>query len=266
MGLNAAAPGLQRLAALNNACWCDAVCRAHAGRTHWTPGAWFNTRPSPPCYPNLVTLAPDTTEAEVLAALDPLRHDPAAIGWGVKDSFARLDLAGQGFGLLFEARWLYRPVAAPGAAPVEAPLAEWAARSALHWPRVHTPAALAAWEAAWWQAAEPGAAPPPGALLAPPLLQEPALDFIVAHAAGAAVAGAVLTRSEGVLGLSCTWVHATQPRHAALAALVAEANRRHPGLPLVGYESGADLAALQRCGFQDIGPLRVWQDRRPAPP
>jgi hypothetical protein len=31
-----------------------------------------------------------------------------------------------------------------------------------------------------------------------------------------------------------------------------------PGLPLVGYERGADLATALRHGFSAVGPLRVW--------
>ena len=36
-----------------------------------------------------------------------------------------------------------------------------------------------------------------------------------------------------------------------------------PGLPVVGYEHGADLAAAQQAGCQVLGPLRVWA-RGPA--
>ena len=31
-----------------------------------------------------------------------------------------------------------------------------------------------------------------------------------------------------------------------------------PGLPLVGYEAGDDLAGMQGLGFEALGPLRVW--------
>ena len=33
---------------------------------------------------------------------------------------------------------------------------------------------------------------------------------------------------------------------------------RELGLPLVGYESGADLAPPVATGFEQVGPLRVW--------
>ena len=31
-----------------------------------------------------------------------------------------------------------------------------------------------------------------------------------------------------------------------------------PGLPIVGYAGGADLAAARQSGCQVLGPLRVW--------
>jgi hypothetical protein len=31
-----------------------------------------------------------------------------------------------------------------------------------------------------------------------------------------------------------------------------------PGLPIVGYERGEDLAAARRAGFTVLGPLRIW--------
>ncbi len=37
-----------------------------------------------------------------------------------------------------------------------------------------------------------------------------------------------------------------------------------PGLPVVGYEHGAALAAAREAGCQVLGPLRVWA-RGPVP-
>ena len=31
-----------------------------------------------------------------------------------------------------------------------------------------------------------------------------------------------------------------------------------PGLPIVGYERGEDLAAAQQAGFTVLGSLRIW--------
>ena len=42
------------------------------------------------------------------------------------------------------------------------------------------------------------------------------------------------------------------------AGAVAAALDAFPGLPLVGYESGEDLAEMKRLGFAVLGRLRVW--------
>ena len=40
--------------------------------------------------------------------------------------------------------------------------------------------------------------------------------------------------------------------------LVTLAAKTFPGLPLVGYESGNELKAAQRAGFEVGEPLRIW--------
>lgn len=88
-------------AALNNAEWCDAVCRAHGWAGEFGPSAWISPRRAPPFYPDVVTLD-DVVERDVLQAVD------LSPGCAVKDSFARWDLTSEGFEVLFEARWIFR--------------------------------------------------------------------------------------------------------------------------------------------------------------
>lgn len=45
-------------AALNNAEWCDAMCRAHGLPGVFTPRAWTNPARTPLFYPDAVTLSP----------------------------------------------------------------------------------------------------------------------------------------------------------------------------------------------------------------
>ncbi len=45
-------------AALNNAEWCDAMCRAHGLPGVFTPRAWTNPVRTPLFYPDAVTLSP----------------------------------------------------------------------------------------------------------------------------------------------------------------------------------------------------------------
>lgn len=90
-------------AARVNARWCDVVCRTGT----FTTRVWKSPIRTPPLYPDAVTLAPDATAAEVLDGID------TSPGCAVKDSFACLDLAREGFEVLFEATWIARMADVP---------------------------------------------------------------------------------------------------------------------------------------------------------
>ncbi|HJV60777.1 MAG TPA: hypothetical protein VJ743_07505 [Albitalea sp.] len=235
------------LAALDNARWCDAVAQAHGGRTHLTGAAWWNDEPSPPYYPNLVTLAPGLSQASIRSALEPVLSNGKEGSIALKDSFRDLDPAPLGFAPLFDAHWLWREPDGP-ASP----------RLPLAWRRVATPEALREWEHGWWRAAAPdgGVAAPP--LFPARLLQREAVTFLLAHDdAGRAVLGCALSDSDDVVGISCIFDHSSRPLEA-MADLVAQASAWRPGKPLVGYASGGELELALACGFTAIGALRVW--------
>ncbi|MFI6481624.1 hypothetical protein ACIBH1_27095 [Nonomuraea sp. NPDC050663] len=97
-------------AARNNAEWCDLVCRTHGRPGRFGERAWTNPRRTPVYYPDAVTLSPNATPDDVLAAID------TGAGASVKDSFATLDLSAHGFHVLFEAKWIARPPAPAPAA------------------------------------------------------------------------------------------------------------------------------------------------------
>ncbi|MER6670412.1 hypothetical protein ABT256_38045 [Amycolatopsis japonica] len=79
------------------------MCRTGA----FTARVWKSPIRTPPLYPDAVTLAPDATVAEVLDGID------TSSGCAVKDSFACLDLAREGFEVLFEATWIARMADVP---------------------------------------------------------------------------------------------------------------------------------------------------------
>jgi hypothetical protein len=168
-------------------------------------------------------------------------------GASVKDSFAALDLAPYGFTVLFDAAWVARP-AAPRPPPADG----------LRWERVADAHGLAAWEEAW--RGDDG----PAGTFRPALLDDPAIAVLAGRRDGRSdgrsdsrvVAGAVAHRAAGVLGLGN--VFATSPDDSPWAGALALACRLVPGLPVVGYESGDDLAAARRHGFRPVGALRVW--------
>ena len=71
------------------------------------------------------------------------------------------------------------------------------------------------------------------------------------------VAGGMLYRSDGVVGLSNVVADAADAP-SVFRALAVLAARTFPMTPLVGYESGAELAAALDAGFEPGDPLKGW--------
>ncbi|MFE5559989.1 hypothetical protein [Streptomyces sp. NPDC056544] len=226
---------LLRRAALNNTTWCGAVCRAHGLAPRYDgEQLWFSARRTPPMYPDAVTLEPGVPARNVVRGVDT-----ASAGCSVKDSFADLDLAGDGFEVLFEAQWIHRPAGAP------LPEAE-AEAAGLEWSEVSGAEELAAWEAAFDGGEGAGGDGP----FRPGLLGE-GIVFLAGRVDGRIVAGAVANTGGGVVGVSNLF-------GAAWAGVLGAVRARWPELDVVGYEHGEDLEAAVRAGFAPIGPLRVW--------
>jgi hypothetical protein len=173
---------------------------------------------------------------------------PRKGAWAVKDSFHCLDLQALGFRTAFEAEWisLSLPNTKPGL------LARDYRRT-----EVRSEAELAAWEQAW---AGDDTTPPDGfeqRIFRAPLLADPEVIFAAIWAEGKIVGGGILNRGAGIVGLSNLF--ARGPDLALVwQELIDQAVERFPGLCLVGYERGPELAVAHRSGFESIGPLRVW--------
>ena len=118
-----------RLAAANNAEWCDLVCRTHAIEGRFDKDAWASPIRTPPFYPDAVTLVSDVSAPDLLARID------TSPGCSIKDSFASLDLTSFGFTVLFDAEWIVRR--APTGQPPS---------TGLHWDVVPDPVSFVLWE------------------------------------------------------------------------------------------------------------------------
>jgi hypothetical protein len=234
------AGGLLRAAVANNTGWCDAVCRSHGYPGEFTPRTWISSRHSLPFYPNAITLSPDATMADTQAARDPDR------AYSVKDSFALLDLAPAGLAPLFDADWI-----AWDPAPDRQPPA-----AGLDWETVDDAAALARWETAW------AAGTDVAGLFRPDLLADPGCAILSCHRDGALAAGAIAYTTAGITGISNIFTTElpgeTLPPGTFWRSAVRAVATLRPGLPVVGYERGEDLAAAREAGGRVIGPLRVW--------
>ena len=226
-----AADPLLHAAVINNARWCDAVCRSHGFPGQFTGRLWTSVRHALPFYPNAITLSPDATAAEATAAQDPSRP------FAIKDSFARLDLAPHGLTPLFDATWIAVPTPAGGDDP--------------SWGAVTDRGELVRWEAAWAGGGEVIG------LFQPALLDDPDCAVLACRRDGAQVGGAIAYTAGGVTGISNVFKSgiADDPLWAGAVRAIA---RVRPGLPIVGYERGEDLAAARQAGFTVLGPLRIW--------
>lgn len=240
-------------AVFNNAAWCDSVCRALGCDTDFVDGLWINRSPSPPFYSNAITLTRGGSQ-EQMRRLELLAGARPSAGWSVKDAFSALDLGSLGFRVLFEADWLHLPA---GHAPVGSE-----ARG-LRWDRVTSEPELAAWETAWRRAPgnelDDASAPP--RIFMPALLDDPDIVLLVARAREGIVGVVVGNRSDDGSGPVAGVSNIAQPVDdgvASRAGAIAAVGAAFPDLPLVGYERGADLVAMQAFGFESLGSLRVW--------
>ena len=216
-------------AARNNARWCDGVCRSLGIETRVSDVAWVALSRTPPLYPDAVTLAPEASEAELVASVE---DKP---GCSMKDSFASLDLEPFGFRELFDARWIWREVG------LGAP------SGSLEWTVVETNEAFSEWARAAGL----------DTTLTAALLGDPTVRILAAYGPDGVAAGAAANRSGSVVGVSNVFA-VSPPLGEVWAGVVDVVTRLFPSLPLVGYEHGDDLEAACGAGFAELGPLRVW--------
>lgn len=230
------------LAVRDNARWCDLLTRTHGARGTTDADAWTSPTRTPPGYPDAVVLRRGVDSTALLS-----RVDTSTAGCSVKDSYADLDLSAYGFRELFSATWIGRAWTARPPSPA----AGWhRVDRATGWQRVDR-ATLAAWETAW------AGAPPSDPLFRPELLEAPGLTVLAAWRGGEVVAGCVLTAGDAAVGVSNLFVREGRPRTAWQHVLDWIA-AHHPGVPVVGYETGDDLTAAVDAGLSPLGPLRVW--------
>lgn len=202
------------------------MCFAHGSVGRFLVHTWVNAEPVPRFYPNVVTLT--TGEADIVEQRQAVRilqksHLPGR--WAVKDSFKTLDIARLGFEVLLEANWIRKAHPKAGAMV-----------SGLAWQRVR---------------AGGGDAFPDA------LFSDDNFAMFSARRGDRLVAGGTFYRADGVVGLSNV-VAEFDDEPAVWRDLASLAATTFPGLPLVGYESGDELKAAQKAGFEIGDPLRVW--------
>ncbi len=231
------------LCVANSLGWYEAVFRTHGLSGTVTDGLWACRGKVPPYYSNALTVAPGWTATRAKALLD-LASDLGR-PFSVKDSFATMDLDAGNVRELFSAEWmLLDPSTEPPAAEPRA--AEWR--------RVTGEVELERWETAWRENGSPTDKP----VFLPALLTDTDVALFAAYRDGRIVGGCVANRTPGAVGLSNVFAEDDETESVAAGA-IAETVRFAPGMPVVGYERGDELARFVRLGFRPVGPLRILQ-------
>lgn len=240
----------QRLeqAIYNNALWCDTICCAHGKPGEFLKGMWLNRHETPPFYPNAITLTKHRGTGIQMSYLRKLIEGGIPGEWGIKDSYAALDLTALGFRILFEAEWIWRGATLPG------PDGEI---SGVQWGKVTEAAELDAWERAWGDEPANAMNPNQAHLFLPTLLTDENIAIIAAYQEQRIIAGGIANCTGEVVGVSNVFVPDSEEERFR-AGCLAQVSDAFPGLPLVGYEAGRDLAEMRTEGFEDLGPLRIW--------
>jgi len=213
-------PAKAALAVLNNALWCDAVCRAHVCRTEWGESLWRCLDNPPSFYPHAITLVPN-------ALLD------GGLPVVIKDSFADLDFTSSGYEVMFDAEWIW---AEPSVAA-----------QVFAWSRVVNAPDLIEWERAW------RGSPSDFIQFPSAMLNDPGVAFMAVREEGKIAGGCVLNASPPVVGLSNVF----GTMDGLWGDLCAAASLVFSGMAVVGYEDGESLLGALEAGFESVGPLRV---------
>jgi len=145
-----------------------------------------------------------------------------------------------GFRVLFDAEWIVFP-----------DTRRLAKLAGPDWGLVRDLEDFAAWFQAW--RGEEG----PTDVFRADVLDHDSVAVLAARSGDRIVAGAIATRSSKVVGISNFFakeVNASESWSGCLAL----ARSLFASSTFVGYESGDQLAAAQRVGFQIAGPIRVW--------
>jgi hypothetical protein len=226
-----------RAAARNNAEWCDTLCRTHGIHGRFDADAWVAPHRTPRYYPDAVSLDPAALAGSILQRIDTISP-----GCSIKDSFATLDLGPFGFEVAHEAEWIYR----------ERPSSPISGPRDMTWIAIETPDELVAWEAAWDVDGHSQS------LFRTALLRDPSVTVLGGYLDGAIVAGAIANRTgHELVGLSNVFT-TDGDLDRAWSGSLAYLDTALPGLAIVGYESGGDLAVAIRRGFRPVGALRIW--------
>ena len=217
-------------AVLNNVAWCNAVAASHRLSTTQNESVWLSEHPMPPLYPNIISLKARALINDYIDTISPQLPS----GWGIKDSYGDLELEGEGFAVAFEAQWYCR-------LPNQGTAAVIKSDSLVN--TVQPINELDQWIATWGEG---------DGILNSTLLENKAIKLVCVERDGRVVSGLAMNQSGDSIGISNLF-----GPFEDIACCIASIVRSYPMKGIVGYGSKAELVALSKIGFNEIGNLRV---------
>ncbi|MGI2035768.1 hypothetical protein ACRQ1B_25635 [Rhizobium panacihumi] len=224
-----------QLAVDDNVAWCSAVCDAHRSDQRMSANVWVNLNPSPPFYPNIITRRPGPQSA-VLDAIEQIRARNPSLQFGIKDSFADLQLDESGFRQAISGSWY-------GGLPFKRQLSD-----VKGWEPIASEDDLRCWETHW-------GGTDTRRIFPASLLDDKRIKFWRQKQMNAdGVSGFVSFYSEASVGLS-NWFTPHGGEDLPDGALDAVATI-FPEVPVVLWSS-SDLTCANT-GLERLAPLRIW--------
>lgn len=225
-------------AVLNNAQWCDAVCRLNKAPGTFLKDYWLNLKQVPEFYPNIITISPIAQKSRSVDELYSLINTNKG-SLSIKDSFAELDLKDQKFKKIFEGEWIgYEPTRIDGVMT--------------RWQRIHFPKRFDKWVENWKTQYKTNFSPFPAQIL-----KNEDIWICGEYSEERFVKGAILYIKDNTIGISN--IFSSEPiTHAFWEELIGFIGVQFPGAQVVGYENGDRYQASIRAGFTPLGELVVW--------
>lgn len=235
-----------RFAIADNVAWCTLIS-SELNDTRSMPrfgGVMFQRR-VPAYFPNYISTDRDEAARKQCALADELRSLGLPSGFGIKDSYANLDLSDQGFRCAIEGQWIVSDSKKLADSQIPPDVS-------VLWPRERHGVEV------WIRSSGITAIDVDRFLGSPRAVR--AVAFIALLKAERIQAGAIINTSERVLGISN--VFSLDPDLDVWPLLAAAIRRRLGDALLVGWEAGEALEAARAAGFETIHPMRVWIDER----
>lgn len=231
---------LLKSAVLNNASWCDAICRLNKAPGTFTNEYWINANKVPDLYPNLITLIPISSDPEKIDDLYSKLKTFKGKGFSIKDSYAELDLRDLKYEKIHESEWIgYEPKRIEGILT--------------RWQRVHFPKRFDKWVEIWKKKNKTE-----DDLFPPTILKTEDIWICGEYSEEAFSKGAILFIKDNTVGISN--IFSNEPIDSSFwEELMGFIAVQFPGATIVGYESGKILRSAIQAGFSSLGQLTVWK-------